>query len=225
MNVLGLDLSLSSPGMAAHRTLGQVFTKTLSTDPKRGDKRFCDIRDWLEYHVKWLPYSLAMIEAVPPYDFASSGLERVHGVAREVLARYDVPFAYVNVTAVKAFATGNGRADKSEVMDYVEAETGERPADDNQADAWVLHKMGRAFLDPSTTLRHGFSTAQLKALDSVEWPLFPGETDWPQPYGPLRRKPVTKKCKHGVVCLRNGDHWLHPFVISVCDKPPKGVAR
>jgi Holliday junction resolvasome RuvABC endonuclease subunit len=221
MSVMGLDLSLTAPGMVADRVLGTLVSETLRTDPRRGDKRYCDIRDWLVYYAHDIPYSLAVIEAVPPYDHASSGLERVHGIAREVLARYDIPFAYVNVTALKAFATGNGRADKSEVMDYAEAETGKRPADDNQADGWVLHRMGELFLATGLDLSW-LNPAQAKAMGSVEWPLLPGDTSWPQPYGTLHRKPVTKKCKHGVVCLKNGDGWLHPFTVDACDKPPKG---
>lgn len=218
MSVIGLDLSLAAPGLSACRQLRKPYSTTLITDPKRGDRRYCDIRDWLVYNIADYRYRLAMIEAVPPYDFASSGLERVHGIAREVLARYDVPFAYVNVTALKAFATGNGRADKSEVMDYVEAETGKRPADDNQADAWVLYRMGHAFLS-SGAEGYGLGPVQTKALNSVVWPLREGK--WPHPYGPLRRVPVRKKCKHGIVSLKNGDHWLHPFNLAVCDKPPK----
>jgi hypothetical protein len=224
MSVIGLDLSLAAPGLAV-----DDVTETLHTDPKRGDKRLCDIRAWLIHHVAGRsprfhagPLRLAMIEAVPPYDFASAVLERVHGVAREVLAYYDVPFAYVNVTALMAFATGKGRADTSEVMDYVEAETGKRPTDDNLADAWVLRRMGSVFLSPYPVL--DLTVAQVKAIDSVEWPLKPSDPEWPQPYGVIRRKPMTKKCKHGVVCLKNGDHWLHPFNVAVCDKPPKGRA-
>jgi hypothetical protein len=161
-----------------------------------------------------------MIEAVPPYDYASSGLERLHGVAREVLARYDVPVAYVNVTALKAYATDNGRADKAEVMRVVREDWGLDVTDDNSADAAVLQVMGTLFLSSASGVWAGLSVAQMQAMDSIEWPLRPADPDWPQPYGPLRRKPMTKKCKHGVVCLKNADHWLHPFTVAVCDKPP-----
>lgn len=208
---MGLDLSLTAPGLsfAGHR-------ETLRTDAKTGDLRFCQIRDWLEYYVRGYQPALAMIEAVPPYDHASSVLERVHGVAREVLARYGVPFAYVNVRAIKAFATGNGNADKTAVMDVVEVALGVRPADDNVADAYVLEWMGHEVLAGGRQVE---GTA-LQALSSITWPLKLGP--WLiQPYGELKRKPVTKMCGHKVVCLKNGDHWLHPFNVVQCDKPPK----
>lgn len=218
--VMGLDLSLTAPALSVWdvKTAGT----TLRTDNRRGDKRFCDIRDWLEHYVRATRPVLAMVEAVPPYDHASSSLERVHGVTREVLARYDVPFAYVNVKALKSFAAGDGRADKVAVMAAVEAQTGAPPVDDNAADAWVLRRMGEAMW----TDLDGFSDAQLQALSSVEWPLKPGDPNWPQPYGPItRQKTVVRKCRHKVMCLRNGDHWLHPIHMDVCDRPPLGRTR
>lgn len=219
MSVIGLDLSLAAPGLSAGQAGWPPLATALATDAKRGDRRYCDIRDWLIFYIANHGHRLAVIEAVPPYDFASSGLERVHGIAREVLARYDVPFAYVNVSALKKFATGNGRADKREVMAMVRNGWGFPVEDDNASDATVLRVMGELFLNG---VRFG-ANFQLDAARAVDWPLFPGKTEWPQPYGPLPRKPVTKRCKHGYVCLRNADHWLHPFDVAVCDKPP--VAR
>ena len=227
MRVIGLDLSLTAPGMSlAERS------ETLRTDAKRGDKRFCDIRDWLMHYVGAYsprrhaePLRLAMTEAVPPYDHASSGLERVHGVAREVLARYDVPLVYVNVSALKMFATGNGRADKADVMAVVRDRWGIPVKDDNESDATVLRVMGELFLTGVGLLGNGARPMLLPGIGAIEWPLRPGDPDWPQPYGPITRKPVTKKCRHGSVCLRNGDEWLHPFDVTVCTKPPKVGAR
>lgn len=219
MNVIGLDLSLTAPGLC----VDDRRAETLHTDAKIGDKRFCVIRDWIEYYLavnaEWP--SLAVIEDVPHAgDQAGSHLQRVHGVAREILARHDIPFAYVNVTALKSYATGNGRADKSEVMDAVLVMTGWRPADDNQGDAWVLRRMGRDFFGRG--LRYP-SAHQRQAIAAVEWPLRPRDPRWPAPYGAISAltKMVRKKCRHGVVCLRNGDHWLHPLDVVVCDKPPK----
>jgi crossover junction endodeoxyribonuclease RuvC len=215
VNVIGLDLSLTAPGLAV---VGR--TETLRTDAKRGDKRLGDIRDWLMHYAATRHLSLAMIEAVPPYDHASSSLERIHGVAREVLARFDVPFAYVNVTALKRFATGNGRADKSDVMAVVRDQWGIDVKDDNASDASVLRVMGEVFLSGVGLLGAG-SALILPSLSAIDWPLRPDDPSWPQPYGVIRQKPVRKKCKDGYVSLKNGDHWVHPFNMAVCTKPPK----
>lgn len=213
MNVLGLDLSLTAPGLC----VGGHW-ETLRTDAKRGDKRLSDIRGWLAYYVSEYRPVLSMIEAVPPYMTNTASLERVHGVAREVLAWNDVPFAYVSPMGVKLFMTGDGHADKAAMIDAVEAETGKRPGDDNQADAWVLQRMGQViWADPFFHRGH-----HLKALSSIEWPLKPDDPTWPDPYsGKTPRKPVIRKCRHGNNCLKNGDHWLHPFTLDRCDKPPK----
>lgn len=220
VNVIGLDLSLTAPGMAAPG----CKPETLRTDPKRGDQRFCDIRDWLVYNVeprRGRRIDLAVIEDVPHAgDQAGSHLQRVHGVAREVLARYDVPFAYVNVTALKSFATGDGRADKSEVMAFVAEQTGQMPADDNQADAWVLKRMGEVYERMRYVMK--IDPRARQALSSVEWPLRVGDPDWPQPYGAISaRTLVRKKCGHKILALKNGDHWLHPFDVVRCENPPK----
>jgi crossover junction endodeoxyribonuclease RuvC len=218
VTVIGLDLSLTAPGLC----IWDNKAVTLHTDAKTGDRRFCEIRDWIDYYLSRTPIMFAMIEAVPPYDFASSGLERVHGVAREILARHGVPFAYVNVTALKSFATGDGRADKADVMAAVEAESGWRPDDDNCADAWMLRRMG-------LTVRYGRSVWDdqwVQPLSSVEWPIRPGVENWVEPYGATStRKLVRKMCGHKTLAMRNGDHWIHPFNVVVCDKPPKTTAR
>ncbi len=224
MNVIGLDLSLTAPGLAAALPLGKVAATTLVTDAKRGDRRFCDIRDWLMHYVAAYRMQLAVVEAVPPYDHASSGLERVHGIAREVLARYDVPFAYVNVTALKSYATGNGRADKAAVMAAASGLLGWTVADDNEADALILMQMGREFL-ASDRDGVGVNDAMRQAMSAVAWPIYANEPGWPQPYGPIRRKAVVKKCRHGIMSLRNGETWLHPFTVAACDKPPTGRTR
>lgn len=212
MSVIGLDLSLTAPGLAVTDR-----TETLRTDAKRGDKRLCDIRMWITHYAHTRAPRLAMIEAVPPYDHASAVLRDVHGVAREVLAQFDIPYAYVNVSALKAYATGDGRADKKEVMRVVREDWDIDVEDDNAADAAVLRAMGGTYLS-------GLG-GTVPTLSAVEWPLtvprgYVLPEPLPEPYGPLQRKPTTKKCKHGMVCLKNGDHWLHPFNVAVCDKPP-----
>ncbi len=218
MTVIGLDLSLNAPGLC----VSAARAESLKLDPKDGDLRLSQIRDWLAYYVARWQHQLAVIEAVPPYAPATASLERVHGVAREVLARHGVPFAYVSATALKLFATDNGQADKQAMMRAAEiraTDAGWKPADDNQADAWWLRRMGEWAMRPDCWA--DLEPHELRAMSSVAWPLAVGPGGTLAPYGELRRKPVTKKCGHKVIALKSGDQWLHPFTVAVCDKPPK----
>jgi Holliday junction resolvasome RuvABC endonuclease subunit len=213
VNIIGLDLSMTAPGLCTYPGRAE----SLRLDAKDGDRRFCAIRDWLVYHIHGAHLALAVIEATPPYHSASASLERVHGVAREVLARHDVPFAYVSPSTLKLYATGNGNAGKAEMIASAAAQAHDGtwiPADSDQADAWHLQQMGRLATQPDNWPA---SPRRVQAMSSVRWPL----DSVLEPYGPLRRQPVTKKCGHKVISLKNGDHWLHPFTMAVCDRPPK----
>lgn len=220
MNVIGLDLSINGTGVCAALRSGERLAGTV----KMGDARLSTVYDAVLYytgtafsHASSLgPIGLAVIEANPPMAHSGDILNLVHGAARAALAKNGVSFAYVYPTTLKSFATGDSGAGKDAMIAGVEAVTGWEPESDDVADAWWLRQMGRA------ALAGGRQSAihQLRAIGAVEWP------DWVAPYGAISaRKPVTKKCKHGVVCLRNGDHWLHPFNVVVCDKPPKTTVR
>jgi hypothetical protein len=207
VNVIGLDLSINGSGICTARTSGERLAGTV----KMGDARLSTVYDAVLYYTT-KPIALAVIEANPPMAHSGDVLNLVHGAARAALAKNGVEFAYVYPTTLKTFATGISTADKDAMIHGIKAVTGWLPPDDDVADAWWLRQMGLAAL----TGGRGLCAYQLRAIGGVQWP------DWVHPYGAISaRKPVTKKCKHGVVCLRNGDTWLHPFDVVVCDKPPK----
>jgi len=220
VNVIGLDLSLNGTGICTSRTSGE----RLAGNVGMGDVRLSRIYDAVLYYTSsstpsrdmMSPVELAVIEANPPMAHSGDVLNLVHGAARAALAKNGVPFAYVYPTTLKSFATGGASADKEAMIDGIRVVTGWTPENDDVADAWWLRQMGIAALAGG----RGLAAHQTHAISAVQWPVFM------QPYGAISaRKPVTKKCKHGVVCLRNGDHWLHPFDVVVCDKPPKTTVR
>ena len=213
MNVLGLDLSINGAGICADDRAAETILGTA----KMGDLRLSNIYDAVLHYSRQRrgalhPITLAMMEQNPPNANRGNVLDYVHGAARAALAKNGIPYAYVNPYTLKIFATDDAGADKAAMIAAAEKACGWRPGDDNQADAWWLRRMGLAALAGG----RGLVGRQLSALSAVAWP------EWIRPYGAVAaRKLVTGKCRHGSVCLRNGDHWLHPFDVTVCTKPPK----
>jgi hypothetical protein len=210
-NVLGLDLSITAPGLCADDNRAH----SLKTDSKRGDLRLNDIRDFVRYSARVRPRPvLAVIEERLPgsRQRGESTLTMVHGAIRTELNDLEIPYVLVWPTWLKQFATGDAGADKAAMIDSAEAMSGAKFANDDQADAWWLRRMGLAALRmvPATD-------AQMVVLGKVGgWPV--SIDAW----GPADsgRRPKYGVCKHKIHVLRNGDHWLHPFNVAVCDKPP-----
>lgn len=225
MNILGLDLSLNGPGFCPFPHI--VSSLTMTT--KDGDRRYVRIRDAIEHYLcqatSWrgqtrqIRYDLAMIEAVPPYATSTASLERVHGVAREVLARYGVPFVYVSPTTLKLYAVGDGKAEKQQMIDALPPALA-KTATDDEADAWWLADMGRT-AGGDIVLWHTLPEHRIAALNKV--------AGWPPAFSPavIHHASSTKvvQCGHGYYCLVNAGRLLHPYLLDVCDKPAKPKTR
>jgi Holliday junction resolvasome RuvABC endonuclease subunit len=170
MRVMGQDLSLAAPGIA----LGLEQTLTIPVTTK-GDHRLITIEDHVTYYLdEWHP-DLVVIEDVPAAGSKTKPLMLVHGVVRKELARRRIPFAYVNSSCLKAYATLNGRADKPEMFAAADA-LGFGPfGDDNQVDAWWLVVMGLHHLGVWWPPRRSpVDMRRMSAnLRAVEWPAAP----------------------------------------------------
>jgi Holliday junction resolvasome RuvABC endonuclease subunit len=205
MRVIGLDLSLNGTGICVSDERAFTIFGKLA----QGDRRLIETQDAVSYYVDASRAQLAVIEGLP-FGNNDRMVALVHGAARVALARLHVPFAYIYPNALKAFATGNGNSEKTAMRD-VAVSLGASPGFDlDQSDAWWLRRAGLA------AARQVLMTPeQATTLGKVEWP------EIVEPYGPpTGRKPVTKKCKHNIVCQKSGDWWLHPFKLPVCDMPP-----
>lgn len=62
------------------------------------------------------------------------------GRAQEFAAENNAETIAVHTATVKKFATGSGKASKEEMIAYFTSETGRKPEDDNEADAYALLK-------------------------------------------------------------------------------------
>lgn len=174
MNVVGLDLSLTATGVAtAHGT------EVLSTKLK-GCERLAWVRDEIMRRLGpsidlngspltyVAPDTLVVIE-----DYAYSRANQahqigeLHGVIRLALHEAGVPMALVAPTARAKYATGSGRAGKSEVLAAAIRRLGYEGHDDNEADALWLRTMA---LDHYGLSRITMPTAHREGLDKVDWP-------------------------------------------------------
>ncbi|MEU3447207.1 hypothetical protein AB0H29_08250 [Streptomyces thermolilacinus] len=166
LRVIGLDLSLTSTGVA----LPDGTTYRIKTRDKDGDRRLLHIRaDIREDLAEHRPH-LVVIEDLPRHALGAGVTAMVHGVVRAELADASVPYALVVPATLKAFACDNGRAEKAELAAaaYLAAgvEFGSDPGGD-QCDAWWLRAAGH---DWAGQPLFGLPQAQRDRLTKVKWP-------------------------------------------------------
>lgn len=164
LRIMGLDLSLSATGVCLPD--GRVFTIKCKSD--WGDNRLPLIRDVIRRHCPKV--DLAVIEDKVHSSFSAAVLGMVQGVVRTELMDQGVPYALVPAKTLKKYATGNGNADKKEMIFAAKRRAGLIFKDDNQCDAWWAwqagmdhYDLGVSYLDPDPRAS--------KLLDVVMWPV------------------------------------------------------
>jgi hypothetical protein len=165
LKVLGLDLSMTATGIC----LPDGHARTVTTDAKGGDGRLAVIRNAVVGAAGLNGVDLAVVEEAPPglKGPAIKAIHMVHGAVRTALLDLGVPYAVVNPSTLKVYATGKKGADKMAMGMAAYKRAGREFADDNQCDAWWLLAMGMDHLGlPVVTLPQ----AQRASLDSVAWP-------------------------------------------------------
>jgi len=188
MIVVGIDPSLTGTGIIVLRNgeLGKALTT--KNEPKLGtiervrriyeqinnvieNLSTCYINAYIgdKRMIRWEPPSLIVIEG---FSYGSKG-RGVFDIAylgwriREELERYrtedDIPWLEVSPSQVKQFATGKGNANKEIVLQQVYKRWGVELTDNNQADAYVLAQIGRAYLGEADDLTD-FQQKVIRAL-------------------------------------------------------------
>lgn len=165
--VLGLDLSLTSTGVA--RTDGTTYRiKTRAAD---GDRRLVVIRDRIRAELEQLPPDLAVVEDLPRHAMGAGITAMVHGIVRAELVEAGVPYALVVAATLKSYACDHGRAEKAQMAAAAYLAAGIRFDDDkggDRCDAWWLRAAGLDHLGvPEVVLPQ----AQRDRLLKVRWPL------------------------------------------------------
>lgn len=166
LRVIGLDLSLTSTGVA----LPDGTTYRIRTRDKDGDRRLLHIRDSIRDDLADYRPHLAVVEDLPRHAMGAGVTAKVHGIVLGELLDAGVPYAYVVPATLKAYACDNGRADKAELAAAAYLAAGAEFVDDrggDQCDAWWLRAAGHDWAGvPLFDLPQG----QRDRLRKAKWP-------------------------------------------------------
>jgi crossover junction endodeoxyribonuclease RuvC len=165
MNLLGLDLSLTSTGYSLRGETGIISTK------KKGPERLSVINKMVIEVCLDKKIDCVIVEG---YSFGSRNSQahsigELGGCVRMTLWERGIPYVEVPPTSRAKFATGKGNAGKTEVISAISSRTGKvfsGGGADDECDAWVLEQMGLTKLSLS---QFQWTKEQLSALDKVDW--------------------------------------------------------
>lgn len=165
MELMGLDLSLTSTGYSINQVTGIIST------PTKGPERLTRISNEIIDIIMSTPVEAVIIEG---YSFSSRNSQahsigELGGVVRMLLWQRGVPYVEVPPTCRAKFATGKGNASKNEVISSISAKTNivwSGAGADDRCDAWILEQMGKCFLNISD---YDWPKQNLEAMDKVDW--------------------------------------------------------
>ena len=165
MNLMGLDLSLTSTGCCID---GESFV----IKPKsKGAERLSSVSSLIVATAIEKNIDLVIIEgyAFGARNSQSHSIGELGGAVRMKLWEMGIKFIDIPPTCRAKFATGKGNASKNEVISSISAKTGiiwTGSGADDMCDAWILEQMGMVKLGIS---RYDWTKLQTSALEKVEW--------------------------------------------------------
>lgn len=136
--ILALDIATRTGYYSIHEAGTWNFTESKH---KNDNKQHKDFRDTLLKFI--LKYGIRRIVAedvnVNSHFFDMRKLSEFRGILLEVCDELNLPEPeFVNVSSLKKWATNNGRATKNEMMEACQSRFNYHPADDNEADAFLI---------------------------------------------------------------------------------------
>lgn len=147
-DIVAIDPSISCTGLAFGSNAEDVDVLSIASRPTsdavaKRIARFEQLVGAINQRLDPLEISLIVIEG---YSFGSQGkqhtLAEFGGILRWNLLDHCPRVLEVAPTALKKFATGNGNAKKDLVMAHVAQRWGKLFQNSDQADAYVLYRMG-----------------------------------------------------------------------------------
>ena len=144
MGFLGIDQSLNATGICRIDVDANVIAlATVTPDGLRDGQRLAFIKRAVASMA-----SVVEFAAIEGYSYDSVGrvfeLGEIGGVIKVLLVEANIPYVVVPPVLVKKFATGTATAGKPAMMLAARA-MGAHIADDNQADAFFLAHIARAY--------------------------------------------------------------------------------
>lgn len=142
--VIGLDLSLTSTGVAGDGWSDKIRTKT------RGDARIRILQIAIADYIK--NADLVVMEGPAFGHGAQAGHEELAGlrvIVRQYCYRYHIPYGVIPPASLKLYAAGSGRAEKGAVRTAIAERYGyltEGPARYDEADAYAAMAAGYDWL-------------------------------------------------------------------------------
>ena len=180
MRIMGLDLSMSATGVCF------PDGSTAVIKPRgEGDARLLSIENQAGAALRLARPDLVVVEDIQGELKGASAkvIPMVHAVVRLLLLRGGIPYAKINPTTLKRYATGSHNADKAAMTLAAFKRAGLEFKDNNQCDAWWIFAAGHAaYGAPVVEL----PKAHTDALRVVAWPGLAGAA---VPLTPLPKQP------------------------------------
>lgn len=152
MRSLGIDLSLTGTGLVLleHRTR-VIARKVFGTDAEQDLMARCS--EVASEVLQWIEVGKPDVICVEDYAITPNGGNVIKLVSLGAVIRYffrqkGISYYTVPPNTLKMFATGKGNAGKEQVMMHVYKKWTFEAVDNNEADAYVLAKMGCCVADP-----------------------------------------------------------------------------
>ena len=162
--VMGIDPSLTSTGLVVLENDCLVSSGTLEVKEK-GIARLLALQKELE--AKLLEYQPTLV-VVEGYAFARANqahqLGELGGMIRLLLTQKQVPWIEVPPTQAKKFAAGKGNAPKDLILMNVYKRWGVEFGTSDEADAYVLARIGQAILGDLK----GLTQEQVKIIKAIK---------------------------------------------------------
>jgi Holliday junction resolvasome RuvABC endonuclease subunit len=165
LRIMGVDPSLSATGMC----LPDNRVLTIKCKSEWGDDRLLLIRNVVRRFVIETRPQLVVMEDKLHSSFSAAPLGMVQGVVRAELLDHGVQYVLISPKTLKKFATGNGNADKDDMIAAARRRAGMIFKDDNQCDAWFLRQAGLDHYGLPTDIRPDRDLSL--ALGVVTWPV------------------------------------------------------